>query len=61
MLLNNYKVSNASGCYPDVILHQDHQGAQSEQLRTLVKFYGGACLQQLAPASSLTDGHLTML
>jgi len=33
-----YKMSNASRLYPVAKSHQDHQGSQGEQLRTLVTF-----------------------
>jgi len=33
---------NASGCYPDAKSYQVHQVSQSDQLRTLVRFQGGA-------------------
>jgi len=39
-----YKMSNASRWYPVAKSHQDHQGSQREQLRTLVTFQGVACV-----------------
>jgi len=38
MLRNNYKMSNVSDRYPVAKSYQDHQGSQSEVLRTFVKF-----------------------
>jgi len=54
-------MSNASRCYPVAISHQDHEGSQKEQLRTLVTLRRHLCLQQPAPACGLTDGCATML
>jgi len=41
MLRNNYKMSNVSDRYPVAKSYQDHQGSQSEVLRTFVKFWSG--------------------
>jgi len=37
-------MSNASRWYPVAKSHQDRQGSQREQLRTLVTFQGVACV-----------------
>ena len=44
LVITIYKMSNASRCYPVVKSHQDHQGLQKEQVRTLVTFKGVACV-----------------
>jgi len=58
MLRNNYKMPNASGCYPVAKSHQDVQGLQSEQLRTLVV---ELLSQAVSIACILTHGCVTML
>ena len=64
LVITIYKMSNASRWYPVLKSHQDHQGSQREQLRTLVTFWGVACvstIQQPAPACGLTNGYVIML
>jgi len=39
-----YKMLNASCWYPVAKYHQDHQGSQKDQLRTLVMFQGVVCV-----------------
>jgi len=57
-----YKMLYASACYPVAKSHQDSQGSQSEQLRTLVTFSGGASVSGIqCPHVVLTDGCVTML
>jgi len=73
MLRNNYEIStdannynlqflNGSDCYSVAKSRQDHQGSQSEQLRTFGDILRRSfCLQQSVLAYVLTDGHITML
>jgi len=61
LVITIYKMSNASRWYPFAKSHQDHQGSQREQLRTLVALRRRLCLQQPAPACGLTHGCVTML
>jgi len=44
LVITIHKMSIASRWYPVAKSHQDHQGSQREQLRTLVMFYGTACV-----------------
>jgi len=53
--------TNASTCCQVAKSHQDDQGSQSEQLRTVVTFIRRCvCLQQSAPACRLTDRCVTV-
>jgi len=57
LVITIYKMSNATRCYVVTKSHQDHQGSQREQLRTLVTFQGVACVssKQRQNAVWLTD------